>query len=382
MDKKIKVVFLQRFMLYYRIDLLERISAKEQLDFTFIHGSDFKKSKFVNYQGPVNFSHIQMRTLKYGIEDKAKYLVYSPSLFFKFIRIRPDVIVFEGESNILNNTAVYLYSLLFGKKIVWWGLGLIPGFKVSLFARMYRPFKKMLLKRAKYVIGYSEYSRNYYSQYVNRDKILVANNCLDNEKIDQEIVRYRDESVKLKKELGLEDKFVLIYVGALIKRKKVDRLIKSFQMVKSHHPEAAMVIIGGGAIEDELKSYVADNQIKDIIFTGKVFEGISKYFLLSDLFVLPGLGGLSIFEAMVHRLPVISASADGTEEDLIQEGYNGYILKTDEVDELTEILEKFLSNKELAREFGAASREIVDKKINIRNKVDTFVHAIENSLKK
>jgi glycosyltransferase involved in cell wall biosynthesis len=142
-----------------------------------------------------------------------------------------------------------------------------------------------------------------------------------------------------------------------------------------------MVLIGGGAIENELAEYVASNDIKDIHFAGKVFEGISKYFLMADLFVLPGLGGLSIFEAMVHGLPVISASADGTEVDLIEEGHNGYILKTDEVDELTEKLYIFLRDKEMAKSFGKRSREIVDNKINIKKKVNTFLYGIENSVK-
>jgi glycosyltransferase involved in cell wall biosynthesis len=158
-------------------------------------------------------------------------------------------------------------------------------------------------------------------------------------------------------------------------------LIKSFQAIKTEHPECAMILIGGGAIEDELKEYVATNNIEDIYFAGKIFEGISKYFLLADLFVLPGLGGLSIFEAMVHGLPVISASADGTEVDLIQEGENGYILKTDSVEELSELLSKFLNDKELAPKFGKKSRDIVENKINIEKTVGTFIYAIENSMK-
>ncbi len=380
MEKKIKVVFIWRFLLYYRVDLFERINAKENIDFTFIHGNDFKNSKFVNYKGEIGFKSKKLRSLKYGIEESAKYLVYWPSLFYQLVKIRPDVIVFEGESNIINNISVLLYSLIFRKKINWWSLGLIPGFKETKWQKFYKPFMLLLLKRAKHIIGYSEYTKNYYSQYVSKDKILVANNCLDNEKIDREIEKCREESAELKKELNFEDKFVIIYVGALIKRKKVDRLIKSYQTLKADYPECAMILIGGGIIEDELKEYVASNNIEDIHFAGKIFEGISKYFLMADLFVLPGLGGLSIFEAMVHGLPVISASADGTELDLIQEGQNGYILKTDSVEELNDLLSRFLDDKGMAASFGKISREIVDTKINIENTVGTFMQAIENSV--
>jgi len=379
--KKIKVVLILRFLHYYRVDLLERISAHENLDFTFVYGKDFPKSKFRNYTGDVNFKKVQLSTLKYGIEDKAKYLVYWPFLFFQLVKLRPEVVVYEGESNILNNKAVYLYSLLFRKKLVWWGLGLIPGFSVTLWQKIYRPFKKFLLRKSKYVIGYSEYSKDYYAQYVNRNKILVANNCLDNEKIDLEIEKYREESAVLKKKLHLDDKFVLLYVGAIIKRKKVDRLLKSYLEIKKEFPDCALIIVGGGVMEEEYKNFVKENALQDVIFTGKVFEGINKYFLMSDLFILPGLGGLSIFEAMVHSLPVLSASADGTEYDLIQEDYNGYLMRTDSVEELSDLLRKFLKDRSLSKTFGAHSRKIVENKINIHNMVDTFVYAIENSVK-
>jgi hypothetical protein len=36
-------------------------------------------------------------------------------------------------------------------------------------------------------------------------------------------------------------------------------------------------------------------------------------FLLAEVFVLPGLGGLAIPHAMIHGVPVIARIADGTE---------------------------------------------------------------------
>jgi glycosyltransferase involved in cell wall biosynthesis len=211
---------------------------------------------------------------------------------------------------------------------------------------------------------------------------LVANNCLDNEKIDLEIEKYKDASKILKKDLGFENKFVLIYVGALIKRKKVDRLLESYKSIKQKYDHCALVIIGGGAMDSDLKEFVKKHELKDVFFAGKIFEGISKFFLLADLFILPGLGGLAIFEAMVHRLPVISASADGTEVDLIQDGKNGFVLKTDTVEELTDRISFFLEDIDLALQFGRKSREIVDTKINIKNKVRTFTSAIKNCTNK
>ena len=63
-----------------------------------------------------------------------------------------------------------------------------------------------------------------------------------------------------------------------------------------------------------------------ITLTGKVIDGVSAYFLLGDIFVLPHFGGLSISEAMAHGLPVIATVADGCELDLIEPGGNGFLV--------------------------------------------------------
>jgi len=375
MKEKIKVLFVQRFMLHYRIDLLEKINEKENIDLTLIHGRSIKNSKFVNYEGPVSFKHKKLKTIQ--IHNKINHLVFYPFLFWHLIKQNPDIIVAEGESNMPNNIAIYLYSVLFHKKIVWWGLGLIPGYKETRFQKIYKPLMLLFLKRASAIIGYSEYSRDYYSKYADRNKIVVAHNCLDNEKIDQEIKQCREESEKLKKDLNLNGKFVILFVGAFSRPKRIDKLIKSFQQVKVNYPESVLIIVGDGKLRPEMEALVKSLNVKDVIFSGKIVEGVSKYFLLADLFVLPGLGGLSIHHAMIHSLPVISASADGTERDLVKDGVNGFLLKTETVEELTELIERFLADKTLSKKFGIRSREMVDNVINISNKVKTFQNVCE-----
>ncbi len=374
----IKVLIIQRVMLHYRIDLIGRIADLPGTDMALIHGKSIKKSKFVNYEGKAKFKHIQLATISHSSNNK--HLVAFPFLIFHLIKQRPDVIVTEGESNMLNNIMIYIYSLFSRVKLIWWGLGLIPGYKESLFQRLYRPLMIKFLKRSSYIIGYSSYSKEYYSNFINSDKILIAHNCLDNEKIDNEISEFRNSVKVVKSQYNLNDKFVIIYVGGLQKTKGVDRLIKAYGIIKKKYPETALLIVGESEGKQELQSIIDELKINDIHFTGKQIEEISKYFLSANLFVLPGLGGLSIYHAMVHSLPVISASADGTEKDLIREGFNGYILTNDDIDELVNKIEIFLKNKELSIYMGLNSRKIVDEEINIQKMVSVFQKAIEKSV--
>ncbi|MBN2272723.1 MAG: glycosyltransferase [Bacteroidales bacterium] len=379
MEKKIKVVFVLRFMLHYRIDLLERINSCDDIDLTLIYGRGIENSKFVNYEGETRFKNIKLKTLQYTRHKK--FAVFFPSLFRNLIRLKPDVIIVEGESNMVNNIFVYLYSVLYNKKMGWWGLGQIPGTRPSIFQKLYKPLMRVFLRRTSFIIGYSEYSKNYYAQYTDINKIVVANNCLDNESIDKEIAEYRNEAMTLKATEVYKDKLVILYVGAFIPTKKVDKLLKAYHALKPNYPDMALVLVGDGIMRKELENMIETLNIQDVIFTGKVVNEVSKYFLLADLFVLPGLGGLSIHHAMTHSLPVISSSADGTERDLIVDNENGFILKTDTVEELTDRISRFLEDKTLASRFGKKSREIVDTKINIKNKVSTFHDVIVKAVK-
>lgn len=375
--RKINVVFVMRYKLHYRVDLYEKVSSLEDIDFTLFYGLGVQNSKFVNYEGKTDFKDEALKTWQY--KGNGKFVSFFPTLFQKLVKTNPDVIVTEGESNMLNNILIYLYSIFYKKNVIWWSLGLVPGVKESPFQKLYKPLMKIFLKRSSYIIGYSEYSRSYYSQFVHKSKIRVANNCLDNENIDKEIALYRTEAKQLKESDQFRNKFVILYVGGFVRSKKVDKLIYSFKDIKSRFPEAALLLVGNGALHEEMKLMVQNMDIQDVVFTGEVIDEVSKYFLLADLFVLPGVGGLSIYHAMVHSLPVISARADGTEKDLIREGENGFILKTDTVNELTQNLTKFLVDPAMAVKLGTKSREIVDTRINMKYMIGEFHDAITNS---
>ncbi|MFX7690329.1 glycosyltransferase family 4 protein, partial [Acinetobacter baumannii] len=65
----------------------------------------------------------------------------------------------------------------------------------------------------------------------------------------------------------------------------------------------------------------------DVVFTGAIVEGVGPYFDAAEVYLLPGTGGLGINEAMAHSLPIISGFADGSADDLVVDGENGYRLR-------------------------------------------------------
>ncbi len=95
----------------------------------------------------------------------------------------------------------------------------------------------------------------------------------------------------------------------------------------------------------------------------------------ADLFVLPGTGGLAIQQAMAHGLPVIVAHGDGTQDDLVRQE-NGWQVPPDDMQALSDTIQRALSEPTRLRTMGAASYRIVAEEINVSKMVEVFIHAL------
>jgi glycosyltransferase involved in cell wall biosynthesis len=158
---------------------------------------------------------------------------------------------------------------------------------------------------------------------------------------------------KIRKELDLpEEAKIVLYVGRIVKRKKVETLVramcelynsyKSYKYYKDYNPIA--VIIGQGSDLNRLKAMASPN----VKFLGFV-ENTKDYFLAADLFALTSVaeGGfsLSVLEAASYGLPlIVSPSVAGF--PIIKEGKNGYIVNPDDVNNLTKKILLTLKNQE------------------------------------
>ena len=114
----------------------------------------------------------------------------------------------------------------------------------------------------------------------------------------------------------------LLYVGVIEERKKIEELIQVvIKLNKTNNKEKtySINIIGGGNQLDYLQSNYEEESIR---FHGPIYdkEQLKQFYFKSDLFVLPGDGGLAILQSLLYGLPVLCLyGADGTEEDYIKD---------------------------------------------------------------
>ena len=105
-------------------------------------------------------------------------------------------------------------------------------------------------------------------------------------------------------------------------------------------------------------------------------ETLSRFFSV-HVFVLPGLGGLAISEAMAHGLPVVATEADGCEVDLVEEGANGYLLPVGDRDALEARLDEMLSDPQRLERMSAHSRQVIERRYNINTYMQNVVAAVK-----
>jgi glycosyltransferase involved in cell wall biosynthesis len=375
-----RVALTYRVLQHWRVPVFRRLSKRLGGEFCAFHGPDFPGTKTVNAKDLSGFKHRQLWGIRFNFRRDGDVvgIPFCPTLLFHLWRYRPDVILSEGGSNLLNMIQVWLYSVLTRTPYVWWTLGELREVKrPSLPLRLWRSVVWFLESRAAVFLGYSSLAKQYFDKHgYPKERQFRAVNCVDTEAVLARIPRFEAKAEQLREELGLVGKQVLLFVGAIYQTKRLEDLIDAYCRLRPAHPDVRLVIVGDGPHRAALEAY-ARQKGADVVFPGQVIEDVSAYFLLGDIFVLPGLGGLSISEAMCHGLPIIATQADGCEVDLIEMGKNGYILDKGNVEQLTSRLNEMLSDPERVKSMGEHSRWIIENRHNIETYMDNLMAALQ-----
>jgi len=379
--KKVKVALIQLICPHYRVPLFKKLAEKFNL--VLFYGEGEKRGPRHNAGKIEGFVHKKLFSiaLKFRIGDFSIFLVLFPTLLFHIHKYKPEIIISEGFTNIVNNVFIWFYCKLFSIPLIIWDSGRRKEKPMILLRKIVEPLNIFLLKQSKAVIAYGKIARDYFiSVGVSPKKIFIAQNTIDIESCVSEAKKIKNyfSIIDIKRDLGLIDKKVVFYVGALEKYKKLEDLIIVFKEIEREVLNISLVIIGDGSYKDKLISLVNSTNIKNCIFLGEILEGVDKYFSAFDIFVLPGRGGLAINQAMAYGKPVIVGESDGTEVDLVKDGVNGFIIK--DKNQLKQSILEVLKSEYVADSMGKESQNII-RKFTIKNMIEKFAEAIEYSYK-
>jgi len=205
-----------------------------------------------------------------------------------------------------------------------------------------KEFEKTM-KRVDRLICVNKETAEFYSKYIEKEKIRLIPAGIDTNKF----------SPKNRVE---RDKIRIIGAGNLISRKGFLYLIDAVKLLKDLDFE--LVIIGQGPEEEMLRTRARELGNK-VIFKGQVpFSLIQEEYRSSDIFCNPTLSepfGQVNLEAMACGLPVVGSNVGGLKEIITED--TGIRVEPGDVRALSEALRMLISDEKLRRKLGHAARK-------------------------
>lgn len=303
--------------------------------------------------------------------------VYNPLLLWRIKKMGIKLILKEIPFNIPKFQEALNYYIKGGVASETMQTNLKPnslGFKLKYSLLKYSYKRAFNLVDAH--VDYTEEAYDIFGSYgVPKEKIFVIYNSPDTDLILADKVEIQGINTVLP-----ENPLRLLHVGRLVKWKRVDMLIDVFKKLLAQFPTAELVIVGTGPEEQRLKNQVITLGIEqNIVFTGGVYEmkTLGQYFNASLVYVLAGMGGLSINDAMCFDKPIVCAIADGTEKKLVRDGYNGYIFEDGNAEDLFKKLTVLLSDPVKTRKMGLNSGQIIRDEVNIHVVIENYQKAFQ-----
>lgn len=181
------------------------------------------------------------------------------------------------------------------------------------------------------------------------------------------------DAMQKRKDLGLQDKKIIISVGRLVHRKGQDKLIEAMPNVLRKIPNAHLLIVGVGPYKNHLEKLVNKLSLKeDVTFAGRImYDRLPSYLSAADLFAMPSRSrffgleveglGIVYLEASACGIPVLAGNSGGA-PDAVLEGVTGLCVDGTNVAEIASAVIEICSDAERASHMGAAGRNwIVDQ---------------------
>ncbi|MBB6638141.1 glycosyltransferase [Cohnella thailandensis] len=167
----------------------------------------------------------------------------------------------------------------------------------------------------------------------------------------------------------------VLFVGRLEPRKGVDILLNAFRLCYNDSLPIELILAGNkkipfknGLTMEEIFTRSSDKKIQEKVkFLGEVSdEELHQLYTKCDIFVAPSRYesfGLVYLEAMKYEKPVIGCAVGGVPE-IIEDGVNGLLVKSEDATELAQVIIKLAKNKEERDRMGRKGREILESKFS------------------
>jgi glycosyltransferase involved in cell wall biosynthesis len=269
---------------------------------------------------------------------------------------KADLVIVGQENKLLLNYLLQIGRGSVFTKLALWGHG--RNFQARNPDGMAERWKRLWAPRADWWFAYTDETRRHLLTLgFPNNRITVFNNAVDTSALRATADSISDsEAAAFSAGLGAASVNTAIFVGALYRDKRLDFLIAAADRVRARVPDFTLLVVGGGE-EGKLLEVLAAAR-PWVIVTGPRF-GREKVLLMrsAKLFLMPGLLGLAVLDALVLGLPIVTTRFPYHSPEIayLRDGKTGLIVEAwqseaDYADAIIALLEDTPRREAMARQ--------------------------------
>lgn len=220
--------------------------------------------------------------------------------------------------------------------------------------------------------------------FLNRfSPVVVVENGLDLDQNHAELAQRIPFYAALK-----SDRPVIGLVGRLHPVKNHNLLLETAASLRAQGVLADYWIIGDGPLRDDIARRIDELQLGDCVRMLGQRDDVEAAYEVMDIAVLTSDSEgcpNALLEAMRASLPIISTQCTSLDH-IIAQGVNGFVIPVGATKELAEQLKILIHDAALRRQFGHASRSMVEKTfgmpVAVRRLEQTYLHFLKQGMVK
>jgi glycosyltransferase involved in cell wall biosynthesis len=235
--------------------------------------------------------------------------------------------------------------------------------------------RRLLVKRASAFVAYGSKAKEYLVRLgAAPAKVHIGINTVDTG-------FFSEETSKLRATMDQAQVKHLLYIGYLVPRKNVRRVIDIIEDLSMTRKDFVLDILGDGSEKTLLEKTVLEKNLSDVVkFHGFIQRNnLPYYFAQSTCFLFQtdfDVWGLVLNEAMAAGLPVLASLNAAATYDLITDGETGFAVDYNDKKSILEKINLLLDNPAEAVRIGSNAQKLVITKAGIRISAEGFIRSV------
>jgi colanic acid biosynthesis glycosyl transferase WcaI len=217
---------------------------------------------------------------------------------------------------------------------------------------------------------------------VHREKISVIENGVETQQFAP------DQASELRRELGVEEKFVVSYIGTIGMAHGLETILEAATQLQPRSAEIVFLMMGEGAEKDRIMALARQRGLNNVRFIDQQpREKVPAYISASDVCLVPlkknelfkTVIPTKMLEFMSCARPVI-LGVDGQARGILEEARAGLAIEPENSPALANAICYLAANREITREMGRSGREYIVRKFSRRHTAEKYLRMLEQML--